>query len=144
LNYDIITIYRLWDFVRKRVHISRDIIFNEIELIENMSVKGFFQNIIAPINNITINTFTKNKENEFIAARIRKIIFKIKLLKEAVGVIKIFAKFINMIILRRNPNIVYENFIKEDLILSKIMIVKIIFNKDKPSYEVAIVSSEIF
>jgi hypothetical protein len=68
--------------------------------------------------------FTKNKENEFIAARIRKTIFKIELPKEAVRFIKIFAKFINMIISRRNPNIVYENLIKENSILLKIIIIK--------------------
>jgi hypothetical protein len=87
---------------------------------------------------------TKNKENESIAARIRKTTFKIELPKEAVGVTKISAKFINIVASRRNPNIVYENFIKENPILSKIMIIKIIFNKDKPSYEIAIVNPEIF
>jgi hypothetical protein len=66
------------------------------------------------------------------------------LLKKAVEITKIFAKFINMIILRRNPNIVYENLIKENLILSKIMIVKIIFNKNKSSYEITIANFEIF
>jgi hypothetical protein len=60
------------------------------------------------------------------------------------GVTKIFTKFINMVALRRDPNIVYENFIEEDLILSKIMIVKAILNKDKPSYEIAIANSEVF
>jgi hypothetical protein len=60
------------------------------------------------------------------------------------GVTKIFTKFIDMIALRRNSNIVYENLIEEDLILSKIMIVKIIFNEDKSSYEIAIISSKIF
>jgi hypothetical protein len=49
---------------------------------------------------------TENKENEFIAARIRKTIFKIELPKEAVELIKIFAKFINIIVPRRDPNIV--------------------------------------
>jgi hypothetical protein len=49
------------------------------------------------------------------------------------GVTKIFTKFINMIVSRRNPNIVYEDLIEEDLILSKIIIVKIIFNENKPS-----------
>jgi hypothetical protein len=60
-----------------------------------------------------------------------------------VGVIKISAKLINMVALRRNPNIVYENLIEKDFILSKIMIVKIIFNEDKPSYEIAMANSEI-
>jgi hypothetical protein len=87
---------------------------------------------------------TENKENEFIAARIRKTIFKIELPKEAVELIKIFAKFINIIVLRRNPNIVYENFIKENPILSKIMIVKAIPNEDKSSYEIAIANFKIF
>jgi hypothetical protein len=41
LDYDATTIYRLWDPVRKRVHISRDMIFNEIELTGNINVKGF-------------------------------------------------------------------------------------------------------
>jgi hypothetical protein len=144
LDYNVITIYRLWDSVRKRVYILRDIIFNEAELIRNISVENFLQDIIASTNIITTNMFTENKENEFIAARIRKIIFKIELLKEAVGIIKISAKFIDIIILRRNPNIVYENLIEEDPILSKVIIVKIIPNEDKPSYEVAMVNSEIF
>jgi hypothetical protein len=56
---------------------------------------------------------------------------------------KISAKFINIIVLRRNPNIVYENLIKEDLILPKVMIIKISPNKNKPSYETAIANSEI-
>jgi hypothetical protein len=77
-------------------------------------------------------------------ARICKIIFKIKLSKEAAGITKIFIKFINMIVLRRNSNIVYENLIKENLILPKIMIVKIIPNKDKPSYETAMTNLKIF
>jgi hypothetical protein len=59
------------------------------------------------------------------------------------GITKIFAKFINIIALRRNPNIVYENLIKKDLILLKIMIIKIIFNEDKLSYEIAIASFKI-
>jgi hypothetical protein len=86
---------------------------------------------------------TENKENKSIAVRIRKTIFKIELLKEAVGIIKISAKLINMIALRRNPNIVYENLIKEDPILSKAMIIKIIPNKDKPSYEIVMASFKI-
>jgi hypothetical protein len=118
--------------MRKRLHISRDVIFNETELIENMSVKGLLQGITAPINNTTINMFTKNKEDESIAARIRKTIFKIKLSKEAVEVIEIFTKFINIIVLYRDPNIVYENLIEENLILPKAIIIKAIFNKDKP------------
>jgi hypothetical protein len=87
---------------------------------------------------------TENKEDEFIAARTRKTIFKIKLSKEAMGIIKIFAKFIGVIALRRNPNIVYENLIEENPILLKIMIVKIIPNKDKPSYEIAMANPKIF
>jgi hypothetical protein len=59
-------------------------------------------------------------------------------------IIKIFTKFINMIISRRNPNIVYKNLIKENPILLKVMIAKIIPNKDKPSYETAIANPEIF
>jgi hypothetical protein len=88
--------------------------------------------------------FTKNKENEFIAARTRKTIFKIELSKEVVRITKIFTKFINMITLRRNPNIVYKNLIKEDPTLLKIIIAKAIPNEDKPSYEIAMASSEIF
>jgi hypothetical protein len=63
LGYDIITIYRLWDSVRKRVHISRNVIFNETELAGNISVGGLFQSIIAPINITITNTFTENKKN---------------------------------------------------------------------------------
>jgi hypothetical protein len=59
-------------------------------------------------------------------------------------IIKVSAKFINMIVLRRNSNIVYEDFIKEDPILSKIIIVKIIFNKNKSSYEIAMTNFKIF
>jgi hypothetical protein len=58
-------------------------------------------------------------------------------------VIKISAKFINIIALRRNPNIVYENFIKENPILLKAIIIKIIFNEDKPSYEIAMTNLKI-
>jgi hypothetical protein len=99
---------------------------------------------MAPINIIITNIFAKYKEDESIAAQIRKIIFKIKLFKEVVEITEISAKFINMIVLRRNPNIVYENFIEEDLILSKIMIAKIISNKDKPSCEIAMANFKIF
>jgi hypothetical protein len=60
------------------------------------------------------------------------------------GIIKISTKFINMIILRRNPNIVYENVIKKNSILSKIIIVKIISNEDKSSYEIIIINLKIF
>jgi hypothetical protein len=126
------------------VYISRNIIFNETELTENISVKDLPQDITALTNTITINMFTKNKENKSIAARTRKTTFKIKLLKEAIEVTKIFTKFINMIILRRDPNIVYENLIKKNPTLLKIIIAKIISNKDKPSYEIAIASSKIF
>ena len=56
---------------------------------------------------------------------------------------KISAKFINMIVLRRNPNIVYKDFIKEDPTLSKAIIAKTIPNKDKPSYEIAIINLKI-
>jgi hypothetical protein len=126
------------------VYISRDIIFNEAELIGNISVRDLPQNITALINNIITNTLTENKKNKFIAARIRKTIFKIKLPKEAVRITKISAKFINIITLRRDPNIVYENFIKENLTLSKIIIIKIIPNKDKPSYEAAMANLKIF
>jgi hypothetical protein len=144
LDYNTITIFKLWNPVRKRVHTSRNIIFNEAELIKNMNVKNFSQNITAPINIITTNMFTENKKDKFIAARTHKIIFKIKLSKKIVRIIKISAKFINIIVSCRNPNIVYENLIKENLILSKIIIIKIISNKDKSSYEIAIASSEIF
>jgi hypothetical protein len=143
LDYNTITIYRLWNSVRKRVYILRNIIFNEIELTGNMNVKNLPQNITAPINIIIINIFTKNKENKSIAARTRKIIFKIELSKEVVGITKISAKFINIIAPRRNPNIVYENFIEKDPILLKAIIIKIIFNKDKPSYEIVIINPEI-
>jgi hypothetical protein len=61
-----------------------------------------------------------------------------------VKVTKISAKFIDIIVSRRNPNIVYENLIKEDPILSKTIIVKAIPNKNKPSYEAAIINSKIF
>jgi hypothetical protein len=40
LNYNAITIYRLWDPVRKRVYTSRNMIFNEAELIGNISVEN--------------------------------------------------------------------------------------------------------
>jgi hypothetical protein len=75
-------------------------------------------------------------------ARIRKTTFKIKLFKEAMRITKIFTKFINIIVLRRNPNIVYENLIKENSTLSKIIITKIIPNKDNPSYKIAIANPE--
>jgi hypothetical protein len=126
------------------VHTSRNIIFNETELTGNINVKNFSQNITAPTNTITINIFTKNKENKFIAARIRKTIFKIKLFKEAIEVTKIFAKFIDIIASRRNPNIVYEDLIKENSILLKAMIIKIIPKKDKSSYEITIINPKIF
>jgi hypothetical protein len=119
-------------------------IFNETELIGNINVGGLPQGITAPTNTTTISTLTKNKKNESIAARTRKIIFKIELLKKIIEVTKISAKFINMIISHRNPNIVYENFIKKDLILSKIIIIKIIPNKDKSSYETAMTNLKIF
>jgi hypothetical protein len=109
----------------------------------NKNIKDLSQSTTAPINTIIINMLTKNKKNKSIAARIRKTIFKIKLPKEVVKVIKISTKFINIIILYRNPNIVYENLIKENPILSKIIIVKIISNKDKPSYEITMANSEI-
>jgi hypothetical protein len=94
----------------------------------------------------------ENKKDKFIAARIRKVIFKIiskvELSKEtnseAVGVIEISTKFINMIVPRRDPNIVYEDLIEDDPILSKIIIAKIIPNEDKPSYEITMVNSEAF
>jgi hypothetical protein len=125
------------------VHISRNIIFNETELTGNINIKDLPQNIIASTNIITTNMFTENKKNEFIAARTRKIIFKTELLKEVMRITKISAKFIDIIALRRNPNIVYKNLIEKDLTLSKIMIAKIIPNEDKPSYEIAMVSPEI-
>jgi hypothetical protein len=87
---------------------------------------------------------TENKENKYIITRIRKITYKIELFKKVMRVTEISAKFINIIILRRNPNIVYENIIEKNLILLKIIIAKAIFNKDKPSYEIAITNSEIF
>jgi hypothetical protein len=126
------------------VHTSQDIIFNEAELIRNISVKDLPQNITALTNTTIINTLTENKKNKSITARTRKTIFKIELPKEVVEIIKISAKFINIVVLRRNPNIAYENFIKEDPILSKIMIIKIISNKDKSSYEAAIINPKIF
>jgi hypothetical protein len=49
-----------------------------------------------------------------------------------------------MIILRRNSNIVYENLIKENSILSKAMIIKAISNKDKSSYEITMANLKIF
>jgi hypothetical protein len=120
------------------MYISRDMIFNEAELTKNISVKSLFQDTTAPTNIITTNIFTENKENKPIAARIRKTTSKTELPKETVKITKISAKFINMIALRRNPNIVYEDLIKENPILPKIMIIKTIPNKDKPSYETAI------
>jgi hypothetical protein len=126
------------------VHILRDIIFNETELIRNINVENLFLDIIASTNIFIINMFTENKEDRSIAARIRKTIFKIELPKKVMGVTEISVKFINIIISRRNLIIVYENLIEENLILLKIIIIKIIFNKDKPSYETAIVNSEIF
>jgi hypothetical protein len=125
------------------MHILRNMIFNEIKLAGNMSVRGLFQNIIALINTIITNTFTKNKKNKSITARIRKTIFKIKLPKKVIEITKISAKFINIIALRRNPNIVYENFIEKNPILSKIIITKIIPNEDKSSYEAAMTNSKI-
>jgi hypothetical protein len=66
------------------------------------------------------------------------------LLKEVIEIIKISAKLIDMIVSRRNPNIVYKNLIEEDPILPKIIIIKTIPNKDKPSYEIAITNPKIF
>jgi hypothetical protein len=125
------------------VHISRNIIFNETELAGNINVGNFLQNITAPTNTIITNTLTENKKNKFIAARIRKTIFKIELSKEVIGITKISAKFINIIISRRNPNIVYENLIKKNPILSKAIIAKTIPNKNKSSYETAITNLKI-
>jgi hypothetical protein len=125
-------------------YISRDITFNETELTENISVKILFQSITAPTNTTTIHMFTENKENESIAAQTRKTRFKIELPKKAVEITKISTKFINVIISRRNSNIVYENLIEENLILSKVIIIKSISNKDKPSYEIAIANFKIF
>jgi hypothetical protein len=113
-------------------------IFNEAELAGNINVRSLLQNTTAPINTTTTNTFTENKKNESIAARIRKTTSKIELPKEAIKITKISAKFINIIASRHNPNIVYENLIKKDLTLSKTIIAKIIPNEDKPSYEIAI------
>jgi hypothetical protein len=133
------------------MHISRDMIFNEAELVGNMSIRNLPQDITALINIIIISLLAENKENKenkSIAAKIRKtifkIIFKIELSKEVVRITEIFAKFIDMIVSRRNPNIVYEDFIEENLILSKIMIVKTISNKDKSSYEAAMINLKIF
>jgi hypothetical protein len=109
-----------------------------------MNVKGLSQDITAPTNIITTNIFTENKEDEFIAARTRKTTFKIKLPKKVMGIIKIFAKFINMVVSRRNPNIVYKNLIEENPTLSKIIIIKIISNEDKSSYEITIINPKIF
>jgi hypothetical protein len=108
-----------------------------------MNVRNLPQNITAPTNITTINMLTENKKNKPIAARIRKTIFKIELSKKAIRITKTSAKFIDIIALRRDPNIVYENLIEKDPILSKIIIIKIIPNEDKPSYETAIVSLKI-
>jgi hypothetical protein len=110
----------------------------------NINIEGLSQNITASINITITSTFTENKKDEFIAARIRKTIFKIKLFKEAIEVTKIFAKFIDIIASRRNPNIVYEDLIKENSILLKAMIIKIIPKKDKSSYEITIINPKIF
>jgi hypothetical protein len=69
---------------------------------------------------------------------------KLNYLKKIIEITKIFTKFINIIVPRRNPNIVYENLIEENPILSKIIIIKIISNKDKPSYEITIANFKIF
>jgi hypothetical protein len=67
--------------------------------------------------------FAENKKIESIAAKTRKTIFKIiskiELSKEAVEITEIFTKFINIIVPRRNLNIVYEDLIEEDPILLK-------------------------
>jgi hypothetical protein len=144
LGYDVTTIYRLWDSVRKRVHISRDIIFNEAELAGNISVENLSQSTTAPINITITSMLTENKKDESIAARTRKATFKIELPKEAVGIIKVFAKLIDVVAPRRNPNIVYEDLIEKDPILSKIIIAKTIPNEDKSSYEAAMTSPETF
>jgi hypothetical protein len=126
------------------MHISRNMIFNETELTENINVKGLSQGTTAPTNNTTTNMLTENKENKSIAARTRKITSKIKLSKKIIGITKISTKFINIIASRRNPNIVYENLIEKNPTLLKIIIIKTIFNKDKPSYETAITNLKIF
>jgi hypothetical protein len=125
------------------VHTSRDIIFNETELTRNISVKGLPQSITAPTNIITTNILTENKKDKSIAARTRKAIFKTELPKEVVKITKISAKLINMIVSRRNPNIVYKNLIEKDPTLPKIIIAKIIPNEDKPSYEIAMANLKI-
>jgi hypothetical protein len=84
-----------------------------------MNVEGLPQNTTAPTNTTTINMFTENKEVKPIAARTRKTTFKIELPKKAVGVTKAPAKLIDMVVPRRNPNIVYEDFIEEDFTLLK-------------------------
>jgi hypothetical protein len=123
-------------------------IFNEAELAGNMSVRGLSQGITAPTNITTTSMFAENKKDESIATRIRKIIFKItfkaELPKEAVGVIKVSAKLIDVVASCWDPNIVYEDLIEEDPTLLKVMIVKAILNEDKPSYEIAMANPEIF
>ncbi len=40
LDYDATTIFRLWDPTKKIVRTARDIIFNEVELINNTDIEN--------------------------------------------------------------------------------------------------------
>src|SRR5450755_3645730 len=48
LGYDATTIFRLWDPVRKRMHTSRDVTFNEAELAGSKDVGDPSQGATAP------------------------------------------------------------------------------------------------
>jgi hypothetical protein len=167
LGYDAITIFRLWDPVRKRVHISRDVIFNEAELAENKDVRDSFQGATAPVttandastiptttdNDISITSDTieetdKDVKNGLIAGRTRKATNKAELPKKAfrkaVGATEAPMKLVNIIVPPRDPNIMYKELYEEDPPLPKAMIVKLVtHNENKPSYEAAMAGPEV-
>jgi hypothetical protein len=158
LGYDATTIFRLWDSVRKRVHTSRDVTFNEAELAGSKDVGDPSQGATAPATTAsdtsTIPTTTANTEETDedaedgpVAGRTRKATNKAELpkkaLQKAVGATEAPMKFVGVIILPRDPNIVYEELYEEDLPLPKTIIAKLVtHNEDKPSYETAMAGSE--
>src|SRR5450755_4274045 len=65
LGYDTTTIFRLWDPVRKKVHTSRDVTFNETELAGNKDVKNPSQGATAPATTASdASTIPTNTDND--------------------------------------------------------------------------------
>ncbi len=59
------------------------------------------------------------------------------------GVTGFFAKFIDMIVPRRNLNIIYEDLIEDESLLPKELIAKLVIESDdKLSYNVAMAGPE--